>query len=173
MSHFICQRYLKHWKDGQQWKQSTRYKWPNLIIQNWIFFMRMFVLYVKHLNRRKKSLWDTLLIQLHSTFCLRILFSSSTKVLSEVACPMSLFLFSFCWNVSTRRFLADVLSLLASSSVQPEIATGECRENRKWLLNIQEQMRRPLLSTFNPAILWWWLKLFLNPFISHFDHVQV
>lgn len=25
----------------------------------------------------------------------------------------------------------------------------------------------------NPAILWRWLKLFLNPFISHFDHVQV
>lgn len=53
----------------------------------------------------------------YSTFCLRIRFSSSTKFLSEVACPMSLFLFSFCWKVSMRRFLAD-RSLSDSSSNQ-------------------------------------------------------
>lgn len=52
----------------------------------------------------------------HSIFCLRILFSSSTKFLSEVACPMSLFLFSFCWKVSTRRFFRDRSPFSDSSS---------------------------------------------------------
>lgn len=75
---------------------------------------------------KKKSPYK--IYKLHSNFCLRILFSSSTNVLSEVACPMSLFLFSFCWNVSTRRFLDDALSWLASSSVPPE---WEHREKRK------------------------------------------
>lgn len=51
-----------------------------------------------------------------SAFCLRILFSSSTKLLSEVAWPRSLFLFSFCWKLSTLLFFADTDALSPSSS---------------------------------------------------------
>lgn len=36
-----------------------------------------------------------------------------------------------------------------------------------------ENTTSSLQHTFNPAILWRWSKLFLNPFIPHFDRVQV
>lgn len=92
----------------------------------------------------------------HSIFCLRILFSSSTKFLSEVACPMSLFLFSFCWNVSTRRFLADISPLFESSSSDHQ-SRGEWKNGKfsflKFLLYAHNDVF--FLLFFVLRFIWW------------------
>lgn len=87
---------------------------------------------IKSLNKKTTlCFWH---LMPHSIFCLRILFSSSTKFLSEVACPMSRFLFSFCWNVSTRRFLADISPLFESSSSDHQ--SGGERKNGKFSFSV-------------------------------------
>uniref|UniRef100_A0A0E9XL82 Uncharacterized protein n=1 Tax=Anguilla anguilla TaxID=7936 RepID=A0A0E9XL82_ANGAN len=80
-------------------------------------------------ERMGEALWDSLWLisAFYSRLCRRILFSSSTKLLSDVACPMSLFLFSFCWKLSTFFFFADKDLSCSSSDCTGVSSSGKKR----------------------------------------------